>query len=159
MLVKILKPFPYAADGVRIRDLAAGDVEEIHDDLIPGLEGEGWVKRVKAAAAGAAGPSTESGAGEGTEGGTGGSTEAGSGEGAEPGSGDATESGSGQSIESGAVASTDSVSTGGGPAPVADQFDAMTDKALRAFIKDRDGAGPSNFVKRPDLLALARKAA
>ncbi len=43
MLVTVLKPFPYAHDHITIRHLAEGDVVEIHDDLIEGLEGEGFI--------------------------------------------------------------------------------------------------------------------
>jgi hypothetical protein len=45
MLVKILKPFPCAVDagGVAWRDLVADAVEEVRDDLVPGLVAEGYV--------------------------------------------------------------------------------------------------------------------
>lgn len=43
MLVTILREFPYAADGIHARPMLVGAVEEIHDDLIPGLVAEGWV--------------------------------------------------------------------------------------------------------------------
>lgn len=46
MLVKVLKPFPYGADGIHARDLVEGDEEEIHDALVPGLIAEGYVAEV-----------------------------------------------------------------------------------------------------------------
>lgn len=43
MLVRIIKAFPYGADGVHAVDLAAGEVHQIHDDIVPGLVAEGYV--------------------------------------------------------------------------------------------------------------------
>ncbi len=43
MLVTILRDFSYAQDGIHSRDLVAGTVEDILDDLVPGLVAEGWV--------------------------------------------------------------------------------------------------------------------
>ncbi len=43
MLVTVLKPFPYAADGKNIRELEAGAREEIVDDCVAGLIVEGYV--------------------------------------------------------------------------------------------------------------------
>jgi len=51
MLVKILKPFPYSEDGINIRNLVAGAVEAIHDELVPGLKGEGYVGDAEGAVA------------------------------------------------------------------------------------------------------------
>ena len=46
MRVTILKSFPYGADGIHAVTLRAGSEADIHDELVPGLEREGWVKRV-----------------------------------------------------------------------------------------------------------------
>lgn len=43
MLVKVLKGFAYAHDGIHGRDLVADAVEEVRDDLVPGLVVEGYV--------------------------------------------------------------------------------------------------------------------
>jgi hypothetical protein len=43
MLVKILKAFPYAEDGIRIRELAEGAVEDVRDELVEGLKAEGFI--------------------------------------------------------------------------------------------------------------------
>lgn len=49
MLVKILKSFPCASDagGVAFRQLEAGTVEDVPDDLVPGLTTEGYVETPK----------------------------------------------------------------------------------------------------------------
>lgn len=46
MLVKILKPFPCAIDelGVSVRETVAEALEDIRDDLVPGLLAEGYVE-------------------------------------------------------------------------------------------------------------------
>lgn len=51
MKVPVLKAFPYAHDGANLVQLQAGEVHEIHDDLIPGLEAEGYVGEPGSAAA------------------------------------------------------------------------------------------------------------
>ena len=43
MKCTVLRPFPYSADGVSVRDLAHGAVEDIRDDLVPGLSREGFI--------------------------------------------------------------------------------------------------------------------
>ena len=43
MLVKILKAFPYSADGMRTRALIAESLEDVRDELIIGLMEEGYV--------------------------------------------------------------------------------------------------------------------
>ncbi len=43
MLVKILKAFPYSADGMRTRALVAESLEDVRDELIIGLMEEGYV--------------------------------------------------------------------------------------------------------------------
>lgn len=48
MLVKVLKPFPYHADVRTVLALAAGDVVEIQDDLVEGLEAEGFIDEATA---------------------------------------------------------------------------------------------------------------
>ena len=44
MRVTILKSFPYAADGLHAVRLDAGSEADVHDELVPGLEKEGWVR-------------------------------------------------------------------------------------------------------------------
>ncbi|MBN8994353.1 MAG: hypothetical protein J0H63_12040 [Rhizobiales bacterium] len=41
----ILKPFGYAADHIHARDLAVGSIEEIADDIIPGLVAGGFIDK------------------------------------------------------------------------------------------------------------------
>lgn len=58
MWVKVLKPFRYAPDGMRVRELSSGDVLQVHDDLIEGLHAEGLIEaaeegEIEAAATGA----------------------------------------------------------------------------------------------------------
>ncbi len=48
MRCNILKPFPYAHDGIHIVDLAAGGSHDIRDELVPGLIAEGFVERGEA---------------------------------------------------------------------------------------------------------------
>lgn len=43
MRVTVLRPFVYGHDGVHGRALAAGDVAEVRDTLVPGLRAEGYV--------------------------------------------------------------------------------------------------------------------
>lgn len=48
MQVVVLKPFPYGADGIHVRELAAGAIEEIRDDLVAGLKAERYVREAGA---------------------------------------------------------------------------------------------------------------
>lgn len=48
MLVKALKSFPYSDDGIRIRTIAEGAVENLRDELVPGLAAEGYVAHADA---------------------------------------------------------------------------------------------------------------
>lgn len=45
MRCTVLKPFPYAHDGIHIEELAKGDTLDILDDLLPGLIADGLVER------------------------------------------------------------------------------------------------------------------
>lgn len=47
---KVLKSFPYAHDGINIRDLEKGEVVEIKDDVFDGLVKEKLIKEVEAPA-------------------------------------------------------------------------------------------------------------
>lgn len=51
MRARVLKPFPYSGDGVRIEPLKAGDEVDIRDDLAPGLKAEGYIGPVRQEAA------------------------------------------------------------------------------------------------------------
>jgi hypothetical protein len=44
--VKVLNQFPYGDDGIHAVMLLAGETHEIHEELIKGLEAEGFVERV-----------------------------------------------------------------------------------------------------------------
>lgn len=46
MKCTILKSFPYSTDGVTHRALEVDAQEDIADRMVPGLEGEGYVRRV-----------------------------------------------------------------------------------------------------------------
>jgi len=48
MRIRVLRDFPYAANGFTIRILHADNEENIHDDLIPGLVAEEFVEILKA---------------------------------------------------------------------------------------------------------------
>ncbi len=48
MRCTVLKPFPYAADGIHVENLAEGVTCEIAEELAPGLIAEGFVARVAA---------------------------------------------------------------------------------------------------------------
>lgn len=43
MKVLVLKPFPYAADGINPTQLEEGDEPEVRDELVAGLEQEGFI--------------------------------------------------------------------------------------------------------------------
>lgn len=43
MLVKILRPFTYSADGIRGRVVATGEVVDVRDAYVAGLDAEGFV--------------------------------------------------------------------------------------------------------------------
>lgn len=43
MHVRVLKPFPYSGDGVRLETLRAGEEVDIRADLAPGLTSEGYI--------------------------------------------------------------------------------------------------------------------
>ena len=51
MMAKALRPFPYAADGIKIEQLAAGDERDFPDDIVGGLIAEKYVEPVEPAAA------------------------------------------------------------------------------------------------------------
>jgi hypothetical protein len=53
MKVIVTKPFPYAADGINAVPLAVGDEPDIHDNLVPGLVREGFVRLGDKAVSGA----------------------------------------------------------------------------------------------------------
>lgn len=48
---RALRPFPYAADGIRVEQLAAGDERDFAADIMPGLVAEGLVAPVRPLAA------------------------------------------------------------------------------------------------------------
>jgi hypothetical protein len=48
MLVKVLKPFPYAADGMHTATLEAGAIADVDDSVIEGLHGEGFIEEATA---------------------------------------------------------------------------------------------------------------
>ena len=41
--VLVVRGFPYAADGIAIVMLVAGNRADIRDELVPGLAAEGWI--------------------------------------------------------------------------------------------------------------------
>lgn len=43
MHVRVLKPFPYSGDGIRLEALRVGEEVDIRDDLAPGLSVEGYI--------------------------------------------------------------------------------------------------------------------
>lgn len=47
MKVIVVKPFPYAADGLHAAAFVANDELDIHDHLVSGLEREGFVRRLE----------------------------------------------------------------------------------------------------------------
>lgn len=63
MRITVLKNFPYAHDFVRVRELVAGKVEEIRDDVVDGLEKAGLISKEVAEQPGADAPGAEDGAG------------------------------------------------------------------------------------------------
>jgi hypothetical protein len=46
----VLKPFPYAHDGMHVRDMAKGETFECHDDVFDGLAKDGYIKATKSKA-------------------------------------------------------------------------------------------------------------
>lgn len=44
MQVKVLKPFPYAEDGINAEQLEEGATAEVRDDLVEGLKAEGFIE-------------------------------------------------------------------------------------------------------------------
>lgn len=48
MLVKVLKSFPYSADGMRTVTVGAGAILDVSDDLVAGLQGEGFIDEASA---------------------------------------------------------------------------------------------------------------
>lgn len=48
MKVRALKPFPYSADGIRIRQIAEGEEFDCDPGSVPGLKAEGYVAEAKA---------------------------------------------------------------------------------------------------------------
>ena len=59
MLVKVLKAFPYAHDGMHTLHLAAGDVVEVADDLVGALERDGFIGEADEDEIAAAGPGAQ----------------------------------------------------------------------------------------------------
>ena len=59
MLVKVLKAFPHAHDGMHTRMLAAGDVVDVADDLVAALERDGYIGEADEAEILAAGPAAQ----------------------------------------------------------------------------------------------------
>lgn len=55
MWVKVLKSFPYAHDGMHTRQLEAGEVLPIHDDLVDALHRDGYIEEADQAEIDAAG--------------------------------------------------------------------------------------------------------
>ncbi|CAO99362.1 hypothetical protein D9623_33635 (plasmid) [Azospirillum brasilense] len=43
MRARVLKPFPYSGDGIRIEALKEGQEADIRDDLVAGLTAEGFI--------------------------------------------------------------------------------------------------------------------
>lgn len=43
MRARVLKPFPYSGDGIRIEALKEGQEADIRDDLVAGLKDEGFI--------------------------------------------------------------------------------------------------------------------
>ena len=45
MRATVLRPFAYSRDGLTCEDLTVGQTVEIRDDLAPGLEAEGFIRK------------------------------------------------------------------------------------------------------------------
>lgn len=50
MKARVLQPFGYSPDGIRVLPLVAGDVAEIRDALVPGLTEAGYIAAPEASA-------------------------------------------------------------------------------------------------------------
>ena len=48
-MYKVLKPFPYAHDGLKIEELKEGDTREFRPELVEGLKDDGYIGDVEPA--------------------------------------------------------------------------------------------------------------